>query len=240
MIALPLNPHVHDLLIRLSQRHSFGFEWVGVAEFQDIPMVEREFALNEGFVKERGFGNVRQYRLTQVGKDALAAITDQMLEQMQSDPDDVEDVNAPDPIEPEIPVSLYGETLGTEIEEPPAEPARTRRAVSFETCIEDGCNERRYSTPARKYNRCKAHQQAVWRERENKVRTAGKTQPSLKIVEPSFADEDTRPDINPIVDTPPRDHMAGDQPAVVADSTAGPYRHSLHRPGAAGERIALI
>ncbi|MEO8608931.1 MAG: hypothetical protein ABI690_13655 [Chloroflexota bacterium] len=248
-----LDLQIYDLLRRLENDHANGFPWVGSAQFQDIPADKQDRAVSAGYVKEKGFGNIRQYRLTEIGKNEANFTATEMLRRMQSDSDDLGDVDEAVsvqrgrirsliqplgepivihadepasnghsvPVEPEISVSVYGETLGADdpavpaLEalatifggDPDAAPVGTRyvsSAAGVKTCCEPGCDQPRHLN----YNRCKAHQQAVWRDRSasqrdvekpaRKRRSAPITETHVAIVEPPITDEDTQPDIIPV------------------------------------------
>ncbi len=199
---MPLNHDVHELLLILERAQGGRQEWVHIDALRHLSEQEIEHAVRENWVKQKSFGNNREFKILAAGYSALGDNAELAIKRMRGENIDVLDA----PSEPEISVSVYSETLGTDANEAAvAKPARTRRATGHDLliCIEPDCGEHRYQG----YPRCESHQKALWRVRQNAKnahkKSAPVTQPSVKIVEPTFADEDTQPDIVPIVDTPP-------------------------------------
>lgn len=172
---MPLSHDVHELLLLLEVAQGGNHEWVHIDALRHLSEKEIERAVRENWIKQKGFGNLREFKILAAGYSALGDNAEFTIKQMRGE--NVQVLDAP--------------------------------VEGVKTCCEPGCDQPRHLT----YNRCKAHQQAVWRERETRQRNAVKpnrprrsapaTQPHVAIVEPSIADEDTRPDIQPVVDTPP-------------------------------------
>lgn len=81
---MPLNPHVHDFLLMLERAQAAGQEWVSVADVQAIPADQRDIAVGAGWVKQRGFGNVRTYKILPSGYTALADNAEAVAQQLRT------------------------------------------------------------------------------------------------------------------------------------------------------------
>ncbi len=222
-----LDLQIYDLLRRLENDHANGFPWVGSAQFQDIPVDKQSHAVSAGYVKEKGFGNIRQYRLTEIGKNEANFTATELLRRMQSDSDDLGSLDAdlpdqrgyirsliqplgepvvihaapsPDWQSPNHSISQDAADVYLESiaeEIKAAKPVGTRRALSAKTCCVPGCDQLRYHTATKQFTRCEEHQKAYWREKQQE--RTGATQSHVAIVEPPVTEEDTQVDIVPVV-----------------------------------------
>lgn len=254
---MSLNADLHQFLLQLERAQADGGEWVSVADVAAIPSMQREIAVRTGWVKQKSFGNLAQYKITAAGYSALGDNAETMIHQLRAD--NVQPLDAPDtrahirsliqpvgepvvfnaqivepvppeaeaalealvtifgddeaaaPVDPEISVSVYSESLGTD-------------APAVETCKHPGCDQPRHGN--RKF--CKRHCQEADRARNQKYASTAKarrqavtqkspaTQPSVATVvidEQPFTDEDTQPDIIPVVETSPLS-IHGEGPGV--------------------------
>lgn len=204
---MPLDPHIHELLLILERAEGTQQEWVSIDDIRHIPESCIASAVRENWVKQKGFGNLRQFKILGAGYSALGHNAEQVIKMLNGD--NIESLDAPAAGRAAIRnlIQPLGEPVVFQVEEPAP-------AANVKTCCEPGCNEPRHL----KYNRCKAHQQAIWRENQavqrgaispnRRKRSTPKTEPHAPIVEPPVDDEDTQPDFIPVqitvADTPPR------------------------------------
>jgi hypothetical protein len=221
MIAMPLNHDVHELLLILERAQGGNQEWVHIDALRHLSEKEIERAVRENWVKQKSFGNNREFKILAAGYSALGDNAELSIRQMRGDnvaPPD----NQPAPDSPRSSIRSLIQPLGA------AKPVGTRhissdrtRSNGVKTCCEPGCDQPCYRTATKRFTRCEEHQKAYWRNKQaeqrdvvspnRQRRSSPPTQPSasyITIDEPPFADEDTQPDIIPVtvlspVDTPP-------------------------------------
>src|SRR5689334_9621434 len=85
MIDMPLNHDVHQLLLILERAQGSQEEWVHIDALRHLAESAIECAVRENWVKQKGFGNLRQFKILAAGYSILGDNAEFTIKQLRGE-----------------------------------------------------------------------------------------------------------------------------------------------------------